>query len=935
MAFENLGIGGVLTFDNTQAVRGMGGASNSMRMLRVNADQLAAGVSRMGQGFKSLGMLSVASAAGLGFGAKQAMDFEHQMAAVGAVTRSNSEELRKNTEFARRLGIETSFSATQAGQAMEVLGKFGLVGDSLRTATKGVVSLAAAEGIDLAAAAKVSVGSLRAMNMSVDESARAANVLALASASTAANAISMGESFSYAGGTLQSLGLDYEQSAAVFGLLANRMIDGSRAGTGIMALFRGLQGSSSQAVKLMAKLGINVQQFGGDLSRLPEIIMHVKEKLDRGYKTPLEKARATTKIFGRFGQVVFSALSGAGGKALTDLTKQLRESGTAFKENGKTMGAAAWMAQQRMKTVKGSVTLFKSSLESFFITIMSSFLGPMRKQIMLVTDNFNNVLYAMQDLDKDDSLLNQEKLAKKYGGTSIQVALGVRDAIKLMKDSWRTVGDQIRKIGALFGESLGAGALRSVIKFTLGITMILGTLVPVFAALFALKFLLGIVWAIGSGAFLAIQAAALPVVIAIGAVVAALMIMGREGESLWDTTVRLFTGIYNFGREVMSTAIMPLFNGVYSVIKAFTVEIEGFWVSVANRLRGIIEGVVGVFRNSIRIAIAVLTPVLSLIGAVVMKLRPIFQVLVGFALTVAEVVVKIAQSLMGLFKTVANWIGIIIKYIKPLILDVISFVTPIATVIVNVLGGMFKILGAIITTVISAVKSVLDYLQPVLSVVGKLIRIVWELGKVWLSMVLTPLRWAYQVIKTIAVWVWEKIGPGFMVVAKALQTVIATIGAAAKAIFQALLWPFRKLAEGLAWVVFKIAKAAKYIPGLDADTLRSLGTALEAFAAPEVAAKGKATAEPGTVMAMRQYKAPTFGEGAAEREAKEKETKVTIVDKRTLNVNAQTSIDGRCVAAASSRHQVELKERAGYGTTPWQRRAVVARAGSTTPTRAQ
>jgi hypothetical protein len=53
---------------------------------------------------------------------------------------------------------------------------------------------------------------------------------------------------------------------------------------------------------------------------------------------------------------------------------------------------------------------------------------------------------------------------------------------------------------------------------------------------------------------------------------------------------------------------------------------------------------------------------------------------------------------------------------------------------------------------------------------------------------------------------------------------------------------------------------------------------------------------------------------------------VTVEDKRCVEVNSNLHVDGRHLAAAQARHQIEIMDRSGAQATPWQRRAAVVRA---------
>lgn len=949
MAFETLGIGGVLTFNDTQAVKAMGRTSAAFSQVQMRAQRLQVGMQKIGAGVRSIGIASVGAAVGLGIGAKSAIDFEHQMGAVAAVTRSSGAELQKNTQYARKLGIETAFSATQAGEAMEILGKFGLTKGPLRAATKGVTDLAAAEGIQLAAAGRVAIGSLRAMNMSVMKSERAANVLALTSASTAANAIGLGESFAYAGGTAKSMNLSYEQSSAVFGLLANRMITGSRAGTGLMALFRGLQGTTGPSVKMMKELGVDVKKFGGDLKRLPEVISTIDTALKKKFQTPIERARAVTKIFGRFGQVAFFALAGAGGKALTTLTKKLEQAGTAFKDKfGRPIGAAAWMAQQRLNTVKGQIILFKSSLESFFITIFQGLLGPMKNRINEITKGFNNVLFALQALETDDSVKNQTKLTAKYGRTTMQVALGVRDALKMVENMWITIGNALKKVGALFGRAMGKNTIRTVVKLALGFTMILASLAPLFIGLLGVKFLFGAIASIASGAFIIIKAAALPVLIVVGAIAAALLILRNEGESLGQTATRVLSGIALAVMALYNRAIKPLFIGIWSVIQAFTVGMSAFWSEVAAKIKAHIYSVIAIFKQAMVTIISTLRPVFSIIKSIFLKLRPVLKSYIRYQLIVLGVMLKIGKAMMSLASAVGKIVVSIIGVLKPMLLEIASTLAAVLLWILRLMKTVWKGVGGIIVLLIKGIQKFVMFLKPALMIFAKIIVVLYRIQRIIIDLILAPIRYMITMLKTIALVVWDEIRPAFLEVGKALKVAFNFVMRIGRAIVKVLMWPMKKFAEYMAKALLRLEGVAKYIPGLSVSNVRALRQAMEGFAgtgavaarergaifrySPERRARRAEIKQTTRAQSLAQTKAAL---ATAKAREKKRAAEVTIKDKRQYNFKSQTSIDGRCVASATGRHRLEIEERAGYGVTPWQRRAILLRSVDVTPAKAR
>ncbi len=102
MAFERIGIGGFLKFDEKDALRGMGRARKGFARLRKGAGQVGAGLSQIGGGLRNMSLALLPVTAGIGFGIKKAAEFEKKMSGVGAITRASTEDLAKLTAEAKR-----------------------------------------------------------------------------------------------------------------------------------------------------------------------------------------------------------------------------------------------------------------------------------------------------------------------------------------------------------------------------------------------------------------------------------------------------------------------------------------------------------------------------------------------------------------------------------------------------------------------------------------------------------------------------------------------------------------------------------------------------------------------------------------------------------------------------------------------------------------
>ncbi|KKN30256.1 hypothetical protein LCGC14_0835710, partial [marine sediment metagenome] len=231
MAFERIGVGGFLSFNEKAGIASMNRAKAAFVGLRKSAVSAGKGISKIGAGVRAAGIASLGATAGLGVGLAIAAGFEKQMSAVGAITRSNTEDMTRLTDEARRQGIVSVFSATESAEAMEFLGRAGFDTSQVIEGLGGVMAAAAAEGIGLADSADIIARVVKSMGLEIDRASNVADILALTSAKSNTNILALGESFKLGAPAAKQMGISVEETAAVFGKLADAGLRGSIGGT--------------------------------------------------------------------------------------------------------------------------------------------------------------------------------------------------------------------------------------------------------------------------------------------------------------------------------------------------------------------------------------------------------------------------------------------------------------------------------------------------------------------------------------------------------------------------------------------------------------------------------------------------------------------------------------------------------------------------------
>lgn len=407
MAFERIGLGGILRFNEKPALAGMARARAGFARLHGGVQKLGAGLSMMGDGMRNAGMALLPVTAGLGFGAVKAAKFEKQMSAVGAITRSSADDLAALTNEAKKQGVESVFSAQQSAEAMEFMGRAGFDTQQIIKGLGGVMAAAAADGISLATSSDIVARVVKGMGLEIDQAAHVADVLALTSAKTNTNITALGEAFTYGAPQAKALGVSVEETTAAFGLMADAGLRGSIGGTSFMNMLVKLSKPTSKGAALIKKFGIKLTDAHGRLKPLPDIIGMFKTELDK-VNDVTKRGAMMAEIFGLRGAKAYSALSLAGRQRMAELTEDLEASSFG-------LGAAQEMANKRLDNFLGALTLFGSSLEAVAIEFFGPFLNSFKEVTQDMTAALNSVLFAVQGLKqiREQASLSAVKAAKR------------------------------------------------------------------------------------------------------------------------------------------------------------------------------------------------------------------------------------------------------------------------------------------------------------------------------------------------------------------------------------------------------------------------------------------------------------------------------------------------------------------------------------------
>ena len=312
--------------------------------------------------------------AGVGaYSANVGKEFESQMSTVAAISGASGAEFDALSDKAKQMGASTSFSATEAGQAMEYMAMAGWKTKEMTDGIEGIMNLAAASGEDLATTSDIVTDAMTGFGMAAGESGHFADILAVASSNANTNVSMMGETFKYVSPVAGSLGYAAEDVAESIGLMANAGIKSSQAGTSLRSIMTRLStdaGASSKQLgalgTLTKRLGVEFYNADGSARNFNDVISESREAW-KGL-TSEEQTYIAKKIAGQNAISGWMALMNASGKDVAKLEEAIQNAN----------GAAEAMANVKLDNLEGDITLLKSSTEAFGISVYENMQKPFR-----------------------------------------------------------------------------------------------------------------------------------------------------------------------------------------------------------------------------------------------------------------------------------------------------------------------------------------------------------------------------------------------------------------------------------------------------------------------------------------------------------------------------------------------------------------------------
>lgn len=357
------------------------------------------------------GVAAVGAVAAVAFGLAVAKfaEFDQAMSNVQAATQETRENMGLLRDAALEAGASTVFSATEAANAIEELGKAGLTTEQiLGGGLAGALDLAAAGQLEVADAASIAAIALKQFNLEGEDIPHVADLLAAGAGKAVGDVEDLSAALGQVGLVANGAGQSIEDTTGTLAAFADAGLLGSDAGTSLKAALIALQAPTDKARKIMEEYNLSFYDTNGQMLAFDEIAGQLKGNLSE--LDDETRNAALAQIFGNDALRVANVLYDEGAEGIRKYIDQTNDSGYAAK-----------VAADRLDNLTGDVEKLGGAIDTALIKSGSG---------------VNNLLRSVT-----------------------QGATGIVDAIGSLPEPVLGVGTQIAGIVAAVGLAGGAALL--------------------------------------------------------------------------------------------------------------------------------------------------------------------------------------------------------------------------------------------------------------------------------------------------------------------------------------------------------------------------------------------------------------------------------------------------------------------------------------------
>lgn len=659
--------------------------TNSSASFSQKISSIGSAISKTGSTFTKAFTVPIA---GIGTAStKFAMDFESAMSKVEAISGSTASEMSQLTDKAIEMGAKTKFSAKESADAFTYMAMAGWDAQQMIDGIAGIMSLAAADGLDLATTSDIVTDALTAFGLQAKDSSQFADALARASSSANTNVAMLGESFKYVAPVAGSLGYDYRDIAVALGLMANSGIKASQAGTTLRAAMTRMAKPTKEMKVLMEEYKLSITNMDGSMKSYAEVMEMLRSSL--GEMTEAEQAKTAAVLFGQEAMSGMLAIINTSESDYQKLTDAIYNSA----------GAAEEMSDIMMDNLAGAIEQFMGALESLAIRIGTAMTPVIRQMTEFVT--------AL--VEKLNSLSDEQ----------IQMIVTIGAVIAAVGPLLIVIGKVISAVGTI------AGAITSAVAIAGKVVSFVGTIIA------GLSKVAGVITGVVIPAITAISAPVWIVIGVIAALVAACVAVYKNWEELSAFASKAWDAI----TEAVGNAAKSIGEFFSNMVESMGQFIKDVGQSISNSFSNFIEST-GEFLSNMGSAISsglksIVSSVVEWGSGFIEKGKEIASNFVeNFTNFFQNLSERVMGFISGLIERISNWGSNLVSIASQI---AGSFVTSMTSGIDKVFSTFKGLFENLVGSVVSFKDMMFNAGRELFTSLFEGVKSVWENLKSWLS----------------------------------------------------------------------------------------------------------------------------------------------------------------------------------------------------------
>lgn len=317
---------------------------------------------------------------------REIIGFGETMAELQGVVSGNADQMAALEGVARTLGATTKFTAQEAAEGLVFLARAGFSVEAQIAALPATLNLAAAGHLALGEAADFASNIVSQFALGAANTERVVDALVNTSNNANTNVRQLAEAMKFVGPIAGALGVDIETTSAAIGVLGDRGIQASMAGTNLRTIMLKLTKPTNEATQALKALGISLDEVNPENKGLIEI-------MERFGQANLTAAKANE---------IFGLRNSAAALIMADSTERMR---TLVKIQEEGSGKAQEMADIMANTLGGALKSLRSAIGELNLqTGDNGLAGSLRLIVDTATDTVR-VLVGMEHMVKGNVIV--------------------------------------------------------------------------------------------------------------------------------------------------------------------------------------------------------------------------------------------------------------------------------------------------------------------------------------------------------------------------------------------------------------------------------------------------------------------------------------------------------------------------------------------------